>query len=133
MPNPVVHFEIVTKNPDGLSAFFRDAFGWTIDQVPGTGDGSVPKYSMVKPNNEQPAKAGINGGFGGVPEGHDGHVTFYVGVDNVGAALEKIERLGGTRMMGPDQVPGGPIIGLFKDPQGHTIGLVDITSGTSGM
>lgn len=29
-------------------------------------------------------------------------------------------------MMGPEHVPGGPTIGLFKDPQGHTIGLVEI-------
>jgi predicted enzyme related to lactoylglutathione lyase len=27
-------------------------------------------------------------------------------------------------MMGPDQVPNGPVIGLFTDPQGHVIGLV---------
>ena len=46
--------------------------------------------------------------------------------DTVGAALDKIELLGGTRMMGPDQVPNGPVIGLFLDPQGHAIGLVEI-------
>ena len=28
-------------------------------------------------------------------------------------------------MMGPDKVPNGPAIGLFRDPEGHTIGLVD--------
>ncbi len=28
-------------------------------------------------------------------------------------------------MMGPDKVPNGPVIGLFRDPEGHTIGLVD--------
>jgi hypothetical protein len=59
-----------------------------------------------------------------VPEGYDGHVTFYVEVDDVGQALGKVEELGGKKMMGPDQVPEGPVIGLFVDPQGHTIGLV---------
>jgi PhnB protein len=27
--------------------------------------------------------------------------------------------------MGPVNVPSGPIIGLFRDPEGHTIGVVD--------
>ena len=27
-------------------------------------------------------------------------------------------------MMGPHQVPGGPMIGLFKDPDGNTVGVV---------
>ena len=40
------------------------------------------------------------------------------------AALAKAESLGRTRMMGPDQVSGGPVIGLFKDPDGNTIGVV---------
>ena len=26
--------------------------------------------------------------------------------------------------MGPMDVPGGPQIGLFKDPEGHTVGVV---------
>lgn len=124
MPNPVVHFEIMSKNPQGLNAFYRDAFGWEIPEQSVPGGAGVPDYYLVAPDGEQPPKSGINGGFGGTPEGYEGHVTFYVGVDDVAAALEKIEKLGGTRMMGPDQVPNGPVIALFTDPQGHTIGLV---------
>ena len=62
---------------------------------------------------------------GAGPEGYPGHVTVYVEVADVGAALEKAEGLGGTRMMGPDEVPGmGIVIGLFSDPEGHVIGLM---------
>ena len=46
-------------------------------------------------------------------------------VDDIEDAFGKIESRGGTRMMGPDKVPNGPVIGLFRDPEGHTIGLVD--------
>jgi uncharacterized protein len=124
MPHPVVHFEIMGKDPRTLSAFYRDAFDWDIpDQAVSGGEG-VSEYYMVRPDGEQDPKVGINGGFGGTPEGYDGHVTFYVAVDDVGAALDKVERLGGMRMLGPDRVPNGPTIGLFKDPQGNTIGLV---------
>jgi len=123
MPNPVVHFEIIGDDPDALGKFYREAFGWHVGEAQAGGAG-VPRYLMVMPDGEQPPKVGINGGFGNAPDGYTGHVTFYVAVDDVGAALEKIEKLGGTRMIGPDQVPGGPVIGLFKDPHGNTIGLV---------
>jgi predicted enzyme related to lactoylglutathione lyase len=57
--------------------------------------------------------------------GYGGHVTFYVEVLDVEAALAKAESLGGTRMMGPDKVPEANIeIALFTDPEGHVIGLV---------
>jgi uncharacterized protein len=127
VPNPVVHFEIMTKDPKALCAFYRDAFDWPIDGEHPIGGGSgVSDYFLVAPDGEQPPKAGINGGFGSLPPGHGGHVTFYIAVDDVGAALDKVERLGGKRMMGPDQVPDGPIIGLFQDPQGHTVGVVNV-------
>ncbi len=46
-------------------------------------------------------------------------------VDDVEAALQKAESLGGTRMMGPDKMEDPPItIALFTDPEGHVIGLV---------
>ena len=50
-------------------------------------------------------------------------MTFYVEVPDVEAALAKAESLGGTRMMGPDKVMEGVEIGMFNDPEGHTIGL----------
>lgn len=125
MPNPVIHFEIMSKDADALADFFRNAFEWDIPGAyPGTGAGDAPKYLIVRPTGEEFPQRCINGGIGQVPPGYDGHVTFYIAVDDVGKALEKVESLGGKRMMGPDQVPGGPIIGLFTDPQGHTIGLV---------
>ena len=56
----------------------------------------------------------------GGPDGDDGDVTFYVE-----AALAEAESLGGTRMMmGPEEPIPGLQIGLFNDPEGHTIGVV---------
>jgi predicted enzyme related to lactoylglutathione lyase len=77
---------------------------------------------------------GIGGGIGRAPEGYDGHVTFYVQVQDAEAALSKAETLGGRRMMGPDEVPGvGIVIGLLQDPEGHVIGIMSPTdSGGAG-
>jgi hypothetical protein len=62
------------------------------------------------------------------PEGYAGHVTFYVEVPDVEAALAKAESLGGSRMMGPEAVMEGVEIGLFNDPEGHLVGVVKSVS-----
>ncbi len=67
-------------------------------------------------------------GHGAAPEGYPGHVTFYVEVPDVEAALAKAESLGGTRMMGPDKVMDQLEIGLFNDPEGHLVGVVNSAS-----
>ena len=60
---------------------------------------------------------GIPGGVGG-GAGYDSHVIFYVGVPDVGAALQKAESLGGTRVMGPEKNPAGLVVGHFTDSEG---------------
>src|SRR5437588_8389363 len=118
MGQAVVHFEVIGKDPEKLREFYSQMFEWNFSDPIGP-----TNYRMVDRNTNDDG-VGIAGGMGGVPEGYDGHVTFYVEVEDVGKALDKAEELGGKKMMGPDQVPEGPVIGLFVDPQGHTIGLV---------
>ncbi len=73
--------------------------------------------------------AGVAGG----PEGYTGHITFYVEVPDIEAALAKAERLGGSRLMGPDTVMEGLEIGQFADPEGHVIGLIkSMPAGAAG-
>lgn len=124
MAHPVVHFEVMGKDADALSSFYKSAFGWQSTDFAGTGTGDIPKYLVIRPTGEEEPKFGINGGIGAVPAGDSGYVTFYVAVDDIGKTFELIESLGGKCVMGPHQVPDGPLIGLFTDPEGHTIGLV---------
>lgn len=63
------------------------------------------------------------------PEGGDVWSTFYVEVEDVERALAKAEELGGTRLMGPVEVPGGPTLGQFRDPEGNRIGVVGSAAG----
>lgn len=120
MKYPVMHFEIMGHDADKLRNFYANVFGWSVsDPIPG----SDVEYSLVEPVPN--FQRGISGGIGKAPEGYDGHVTFYIVVDDVEHAFAKIEEHGGSRMMGPDKVPNGPVIGLFRDPDGRTIGLVD--------
>ncbi len=117
MANPVVHFEIMTTGASQLRAFYAKAFGWEPHTA--RGGAGVADYALI--HNE----SGIDGGIGEAPEGYAGHVTFYIGVPDIQAALRTVEEAGGQRMMGPDRVPDGPTIALFRDPHDHVVGLVE--------
>ncbi len=122
MGQPVVHFEILGKDAKRTQSYYSELFGWQIEPLPFE---NPTQYGIVSRDANTNAEGiGIGGGVGGAPNGHGGHVTFYVEVPDVEAALANAERLGGTRTMGPDQVPGGPVIGVFKDIDGNTVGVV---------
>ena len=119
MGYPVVHFEVVGKDGERLRQYYSELFGWEIDA------NNPMKYGMVaREGNTNPDGVGIGGGVGQGPEGYDGHVTFYVEVPDVEEALAKAESLGGTRVMGPEDIMGQVVLGQFTDPEGHLIGVV---------
>jgi uncharacterized protein len=119
MGQPVVHFEVVGKDAGRLQSYYADLFGWEIDADNPMSYGVVQREGNVNPDG-----IGIGGGVGAGPEGYDGHVTFYVEVPDVEAALAEAERLGGSRVMGPESMGEGIEIGLFNDPEGHLVGVV---------
>jgi hypothetical protein len=124
MGQPVVHFEVLGKDGDKLRAYYSDLFGWEFEDAQGP-----MNYGVVQREGNTNAEGiGIGGGVGGV-DGDAGHVTFYVEVPDIEAALTKAESLGGKRLRGPDEVPGaGIVIAHFSDPEGHVIGAVQTTS-----
>lgn len=111
MGNPVTHFEVLGQDVALLQRFYGEAFDWEMQDVM---DGA---YYMVHPGS------GVNGGVGSAM-GQAGHVTFYVEVDDLAGALARVEELGGSTIQPPMDVPGGPSIALFADPEGHVVGLV---------
>jgi predicted enzyme related to lactoylglutathione lyase len=120
MGNPVVHFEVVGRDAEALQGFYRDAFGWQMRP-------SGPGYAMAYPGVE----GGVNGVVGQAMNGGVGHVTFYVEVPDLEAALSRIESLEGSRVVGPMDVPDGPTIAMFADPEGHVVGLLEAGSSRS--
>jgi len=119
MGQPVVLFEVIGKDAERLQGYYSELFGWEIDAD------NPMKYGIVqRDGNVNADGVGIGGGVGTGPEGYSGHVTFYIEVPDVEAALAKAESLGGTRVMGPDKVMEGVEIGLFNDPEGHVVGVV---------
>lgn len=113
MSNPVVHFEVIGKDPAALRAFYGEVFGWEIHADNPMG------YGMVHTGTEHGIGGGIGGTDGSAPTG----ITFYVEVDDLQAALDAVAAKGGSVVMPPTDVPDGPSIAQFLDPEGNRIGL----------
>ncbi len=113
----------MSKDPKALGSFYQHAFDWNVSEYESSGDAAM-QYFIARPYGNDDPEQGINGGIGAPPEGYEGHVTFYIQVNDVPVALQRIESLGAKTLMPPQQLPG-MTIALFKDPQGNTVGLVD--------
>lgn len=96
MGQPVVHFEVMARDGEMLRGYYSQLFGWEMDADNPMSYGIVRRDASLNADG-----VGIGGGVGQGPEGYPGHVTFYVEVPDVEAALAKAESLGGTRVMGP--------------------------------
>jgi predicted enzyme related to lactoylglutathione lyase len=116
MTRPVVHFEILGKDGKKLQDFYRQLFGWKIDA------NNPMQYGLVEPGIGGP-EAGVGGGIAQAQDGKP-MVTIYVQVVDLNESLAKAESLGGTAVMQPIDVPGGPTIAVFADPEGNVIGLI---------
>lgn len=100
---------------------YSELFGWKIDAAPGPMEF---QYGVIaREANVSASGVGIGGGIGAARAGYPGHLTVYVEVPDVEAALSAAESLGGSRIIGPEQVPGGPVMGRFKDPEDNIVSL----------
>lgn len=123
MGGAVVHFEVMGQDGPKLWSFYSEMFGWEINTDNPMNYGVVDRVA-----NSNSDGIGIGGGVGQLPEGMSGHVTFYVEVPDVEASLQQAESLGGTRLMGPEQIMDTIEIGMFADPEGQAIGVIKAAS-----
>jgi predicted enzyme related to lactoylglutathione lyase len=124
MGRPVVHFEVIGKEPEKLRSFYGRLFDWEFDTNASVSDAvsEAGNYGFVDRYTAEDG-TGIRGGVGGGPD-YTGHVIFYVAVPDVEAALQAAERLGGKRVLGPETNPGTDlVIGHFTDPEGNVMGV----------
>jgi len=115
MGNPVMHWELMSKEPEKLAAFYESLFGWKITHMPAL------NYRFVETGGE----GGINGGIV-KPEREGpwpGNMTLYIVVDDLAATRRKIVAAGGTIHVEEQEVPGMGWLTLFTDPEGRMMGL----------
>ena len=115
MGNPVVHWELMSKNPEKVSDFYAKLFGWNVKHMPEV------NYRVVETGGE----GGINGGI--VKPDREGpwpgNMLFYILVDDLAPYRKKIAAAGGKIHVEEQEVPGMGWLSLFTDPEGRMMGL----------
>ena len=112
MADKVVWFEVTGKDGGKLQSFYGELFGWKVDAANPMNYGTVDA-----------SEAGVGGGIGQADNG-DGHVTFYMGVDDPQAYLDKAEKPGRQDGRGVTEIPNMVTFALIADPEGHVVGVV---------
>ena len=115
MGRPVVHWELMSKDPEKVSAFYERVFGWKIQHRPEL------NYRIV----DTASQGGINGGIikPPHPEPWPGNMTFYVDVEDLAEYRKKVLEAGGKILIEKQEVPGMGSFSLFMDPENRMVGL----------
>src|SRR5688572_7437707 len=103
----VVHFEIPASDPDKLSQFYTQLFGWKIEKMDMGGGASYYMTQSVPVGEDfMPTERGaINGGIY-KRENSQQQPTNYVNVESVDQYVEKAKGLGAKVVMGKMPIPG---------------------------
>jgi predicted enzyme related to lactoylglutathione lyase len=121
MSGRVVHFEIPFDG-DGNRAreFYRAAFGWEVAEMPGM------SYTLVTTGpsgDEGPTEPGYIGGGMWRRDSPDDSPVIVIDVEDIDAALAKIESLGGQTIIPRQSVGEMGFAAYFKDVEGNKMGL----------
>lgn len=108
---PVVHFEIVARDPQRLRSFYSELFSWDILE------GGFMSFDAGL-GGPEPGPAGHFG------RGDPGRIVLYVQVRDLVESLDKTKMLGGKVTAEPFQFPNTPTLAGIEDPEGNQLMLV---------
>jgi predicted enzyme related to lactoylglutathione lyase len=119
--NKVVHFELPADNLERAQNFYRNAFDWSINAVPGMG------YTLVQTTpsgtDGSPTESGaINGGML-ARQAPIKNPVITIEVASIDASLEQIEKLGGRVVRDKQSVGEMGFAAYFSDSEGNVLGL----------
>ena len=107
MAAPIVFMDIAGPDEGALRGFYETVFDWPCGTPATFAPGNAANLDMTI--RQDPAEK-----------------LFYIGVPDITAALEKIEAAGGKTDVPRFEVPGTVVLGLFFDPAGNHMGLVEM-------
>jgi predicted enzyme related to lactoylglutathione lyase len=113
MANPVVQFQILSKDPAAAAGFYSALFGWTVDANNPLG------YRRIDTGSQE----GIQGGIWPAPQQSPDFVQLFVAVDDVQSAVEKAQGLGARLLIPPAVLPEGDEMAVMHDPGGMAFAL----------
>jgi predicted enzyme related to lactoylglutathione lyase len=123
--NRVVHFEILSDNPEQSQRFYENVFGWRFDKWQGPFD-----YWLVMTGDEK--ERGIDGGLKR-PEGAGSQRTVNtIGVKSLDQTLREIQKHGGKILQGKMPIPGVGYLAYCQDPGGIVFGILEVDMSAQG-
>jgi predicted enzyme related to lactoylglutathione lyase len=121
MSGRVVHFEIPYDDGERARRFYKEAFDWQLQEMPGM------EYTLVVsgPSGDRgPTEPGfINGGMVAREESAASGLVVVMDVPSIDAALETVERLGGSTVVAKQPVGAMGFTAYVKDTEGNVVGL----------
>jgi predicted enzyme related to lactoylglutathione lyase len=111
----VTHFEIYGPEPAGLADFYRQVFGWEVEQMPG-----VNYWRIQTGAAEGPA---LHGGltYRGIPD-LNGWMLF-VNVASLDETVALVQSLGGSIVRPKTAVPRTAWVTIVADPAKNIFGV----------
>ena len=120
--NPIVHWELMGPDGDAQKAFYGGLFDWEMSSAEGF-DG----YHLVSTG-----EGSIGGAVGKGSEEMPSFVTVYIQVASIDDTMLEIEAAGGSVVTPRTEIPGVVVFGLFTDPAGNVVGLVEEDAPAAG-
>lgn len=113
-----VHFEIGAKNPEKLSKFYEEIFGWKIDKW----DSPDMDYWLIMTSDKQrdTKNPGIHGGM---TKGK-AFAPLTIEVEDVDEIMGKIKKAGGKFLTDKMEMPSVGTLIYFQDPEGNKFGVI---------
>jgi predicted enzyme related to lactoylglutathione lyase len=120
--DPVIHFEMPAKDTERVRAFYERAFGWQTRPLgPDMGNFVLAFTIETDERTRMPQKRGaINGGFYPATQ-PDEHIKLTILVDDIHAAMRKIEAAGGQVLGEPVEMPGVGLFVSISDTEGNVV------------
>jgi predicted enzyme related to lactoylglutathione lyase len=112
--------ELMTRDAEAATAFFKKVVGWTIESMPMPGGAGV--YYVCRVGDEM--KAGIFTMSGPQFDGMDTQWMTYIAVDDIDATAEAAKAAGGDVVQPPFDVPSVGRIAMIRDPSGGIVGMM---------
>jgi predicted enzyme related to lactoylglutathione lyase len=128
LDHTVVHFEIPANNPEKLSGFYRELFGWKFEKMKmgANNPSGEMDYWMIETRPSQNS-AGTNGGMMKRMDPNQ-QVTNYVMVESVDDFAKKAQQLGGKIIIPKTPIPNMGAFAVALDPEGNPFGIFEASS-----
>lgn len=109
-PAPIVYFDVAGPADARQETFYRTVFGWV------SGPGGIVSVPVHGPR------------LSGTLRADPAAKVIYLGVPDVAATLKEVVANGGGIVAPRFAVKGVAVLGLFTDPAGNVMGLVELSA-----